>query len=199
MTDPLSAPIPDRSKVAAVILAAGSATRFGSPKQLARVGDRTMLEAVVAIAREAGLDPILAVVPGALEVPRDVVPVRNDDPERGLSHSLQMGIAALPGDVEAAVVLLGDQPTLPVASLAAIVTARGSRPIVAASSGGLVLPPVLLERSAFDRVALIRGDSGLREITRGNPQLVREVPIEAVPADVDTPADLDRLGSSGSV
>ena len=158
-----------------------------------------MLEAVVAIAREAGLDPILAVVPGALEVPRDVVPVRNDDPERGLSHSLQMGIAALPGDVEAAVVLLGDQPTLPVASVAAIVTARGSRPIVAASSGGLVLPPVLLERSAFDRVALIQGDFGLREIIRGNPQLVREVPIEAVPADVDTPADLDRLGSSGSV
>ena len=110
-----------------------------------------------------------------------------------------MGIAALPGEVEAAVVLLGDQPTLPVASVAAIVIARGSRPIVAASSGGLVLPPVLLERSAFDRVALIRGDSGLREITRGNPQLVREVPFEAVPADVDTPADLDRLGSSGSV
>ena len=157
-----------------------------------------MLEAVVAIAREAGLDPILAVVPGALEVPRDVVPVRNDDPERGLSHSLRLGITALPGEVQAAVVLLGDQPTLPVATVDAIVTARGSRPIVAASSGGLVLPPVLLERSAFDAVALLQGDSGLREIIRGNPQLVREVPMDAVPADVDTPADLDRLGSSGS-
>jgi len=157
-----------------------------------------MLEAVVAIAREAGLDPILAVVPAALEVPGDVVPVRNDDPERGLSHSLRLGFAALPGEVEAAVVLLGDQPTLPVAAVNAIVTARGSRPIVAASSAGLVLPPVLLERSAFDAVALIHGDSGLREIIRSNPQLVRQVPMDTVPADVDTPADLDRLGSSGS-
>jgi len=185
--------------VAAVILAAGSATRFGSPKQLARVGDLTMLEAVVAIAREAGLDPILAVVPGALAVPPDVVPVRNDDPERGLSHSLQMGIAALPGDVEAALMLLGDQPTLPVATVNAIVAARGSRPIVAASSGGLILPPVLVERSAFDSVALLHGDLGLREIIRGNRQVVREVPVDAIPADVDTPADLERLGSSGSV
>lgn len=156
-----------------------------------------MLEAVAAIAREAGLDPILAVVPGALVVPPDLVPVRNHEPERGLSHSLQMGIAALPGEIEAAVVLLGDQPSLPVAAVSAIVTARGSRPIVAASSGGLVLPPVLLERSAFGSVALLRGDSGLREIIRGNPQLVREVPMEAIP-DVDTPADLERLGSSGS-
>lgn len=158
-----------------------------------------MLEAVVAIARDAGLDPILAVVPSGLVVPPGVVPVRNDDPERGLSHSLQMGIAALPEEVEVAVVLLGDQPTLPVADVNAIVTARGSRPIVAASSGGLVLPPVLLERSAFDRVALLQGDSGLREIIRGNPELVREVPMDAIPADVDTPADLERLGSSGSV
>ena len=185
--------------MAAVILAAGSATRFGSPKQLARVGDLTMLEAVVAIAREAGLDPILAVVPGALAVPPDVVPVRNDDPERGLSHSLQMGIAALPGDVEAALMLLGDQPTLPVATVNAIVAARGSRPIVAASSGGLILPPVLVERSTFDSVALLHGDLGLREIIRGNRQVVREVPVDAIPADVDTPADLERLGSSGSV
>jgi len=185
--------------VGAVILAAGSATRFGSPKQLARVGDRTMLEAVVAIAREAGLDPILAVVPSGLVVPPDVVPVPNDDPERGLSLSLQMGIAALPAEVEAAVVLLGDQPTLPVAAVNAIVTARGSRPIVAALSGGLVLPPVLLERSVFDSVALLDGDSGLREIIRGNPQLVLEVPMDAIPADVDTPADLAGLGLSGSV
>jgi CTP:molybdopterin cytidylyltransferase MocA len=86
-----------------------------------------------------------------------------------------------------------------VATVNAIVAARGSRPIVATSSGGLVLPPVLLERSAFDSVALLDGDAGLREVIRGNPQLVREVPVGAIPADVDTPADLERLGSSGSV
>lgn len=158
-----------------------------------------MLEAVVAIAREAGLHPILAVVPSALAAPRDVVPVRNDEPERGMSRSLQLGIAAVPAEVEAAVVLLGDQPTLPVASVRAILAARGSHAIVAAASDGLILPPVLLERSAFGIVAGLAGDMGLREIIRSNPQLVREVIVEAIPTDIDTPADLDRLSRGGSV
>jgi molybdenum cofactor cytidylyltransferase len=193
MTDPPVGPIPAISGVAAVILAAGASTRFGSPKQLARVGKGTMLEAVVGIAREAGLHPILAVVPTALDLPAGVVAVRNDEPERGMSRSLQLGISSVPPAVEAAVVLLGDQPSLPVASVRAIVAARGTHPIVAASAGGLVLPPVLLERSAFGVVEELSGDIGLREVVRGHPQLVRSVALEAVPQDVDTPADLQQL------
>ena len=56
-------------KTAAVILAAGASTRFGSPKQLARIGGRTLLEQVVATARAAGLDPVVAVVPPASTPP----------------------------------------------------------------------------------------------------------------------------------
>ncbi|MDP9244594.1 MAG: nucleotidyltransferase family protein [Chloroflexota bacterium] len=193
MTEPPSGPIPVHPSVAAVILAAGASTRFGSPKQLARVGERTMLEAVVGIAREAGLHPILAVVPPRLAVPPDVVPVPNGEPEQGMSRSLKLGIAALPAEVDAAVVLLGDQPTLPVASVAAIVAARGARPIIAAASDGLAVPPVLVERRAFDIVQELEGDTGLREIIRHDALLVHTVSVEAVPADVDTPADLDLL------
>jgi molybdenum cofactor cytidylyltransferase len=193
MTEPPSGPISANPGVAAVILAAGASSRFGSPKQLARVGERTMLEAVVAIAREAGLNPILAVVPPGLAVPRDVVPVRNGEPERGMSRSLQLGITALPPEVGAAVVLLGDQPTLPVASVRAIVAARGARRIVAASLDGLALPPVLIERSAFGIVHELEGDLGLREVIRSDPELVHTVNLETVPADVDARADLELL------
>jgi CTP:molybdopterin cytidylyltransferase MocA len=194
MTDPPSGPIPANSGVAAVILAAGASTRFGSPKQLARVGEGTMLQAVVAIAREAGLRPIIAVVPSGLDLPADVVTVRNDQAARGMSRSLQLGIAAVPPSAEAAVVLLGDQPSLPVASVRAIVAARGTHPIVAASArGGLLQPPVLIERSAFGLMPELSGDIGLREIVRGRPGLVRRVSLEAVPPDVDTPADLELL------
>jgi molybdenum cofactor cytidylyltransferase len=193
MTDPPSGPIPANSGVAAVILAAGASTRFGSPKQLARVGEGTMLQAVVAIAREAGLRPIIAVVPSGLDLPADVVTVRNDQPARGMSHSLQLGIEAVPRSAVAAVVLLGDQPSLPVASVRAIVAARGTHPVVAGSANGLLQPPVLIERSAFGVVQELSGDIGLREIVRGRPELVRSVSLEVVPPDVDTPADLELL------
>jgi molybdenum cofactor cytidylyltransferase len=193
MTEPHSGPIRATSGVAAVILAAGASTRFGSPKQLARVGERTMLETVVGIAREAGLDPVLAVVPAGLPVPAEAVPVPNHAPERGMSHSLQLGIGALPPEVSAAVILLGDQPTLPGSTVRAIVGARGAGRIIAASSDGLALPPVLIERSAFATVEGLHGDIGLRELIRSDPELVHMVNVETVPPDVDTPADLERL------
>ncbi len=179
--------------MAAVILAAGAATRFGRPKQLARVGHGTMLEAVVEVARAAGLDPILAVVPGWLTVPAGVIRVPNDEPERGISRSLQLGIAAVPTQVDAAVVLLGDQPTLPAASVQALLAARGSSVVVAASFDCLILPPVLLERSAFGMVDRLEGDVGLRDLIRDQPTLVATVALDALPVDVDTPADLGLL------
>jgi len=182
--------------VAAVILAAGESRRFGSPKQLAQLNGRTLLEHVLARAMGAGLDPIVAVVPTWL-APRtpseeSVLWVRNPHPERGMSESLQLGFAALPVSVEAAVILLGDQPTLPASSLAAILGRRGERPIVAANSGGHTAPPVLVERSHFGIVQEATGDRGLGDllVTRADWVTVIELP----PADdVDTPDDLRAL------
>src|SRR5262245_29707490 len=84
--------------VAAVILAAGASTRFGSAKAVARIGSRTMLEVVVDTATAAGLAPIIVVAPSALTVPESATAVRNDAPELGMSHSLRLGIAAVPPD-----------------------------------------------------------------------------------------------------
>lgn len=180
-------------RVAAVILAAGSSTRFGSPKQLARIGDVTMLVAVCEVARAAGLEPVIAVVPRWLAVPPDVVPVINDAPEDGLSRSLRLGLATVPDEATAALILLGDQPTVPAAVIADILHARGERPIVAASAAGLLGPPVLLERNAFGMAEAMTGDEGLRSLIRGNPHLVTPVEVGEHAVDVDTLADLGRL------
>src|SRR5919108_4364369 len=93
------------SSIAAVILAAGASTRFGTSKQLVHLEGRTMLERVVGKARVAGLDPILVVAPSALELPPGTRRVANDDPTAGMSRSLRLGVEALPPDVAAAVVL----------------------------------------------------------------------------------------------
>jgi molybdenum cofactor cytidylyltransferase len=118
--------------------------------------------------------------------------IRNPYPERGMSYSLRLGLAALPDEMTAAVILLGDQPRVAVETIAALVAARGERPFVATEAGGVLAPPVLIERSHFGIAARLTGDAGLRDVLRGQPDLVRAVAVPAHPTDVDTPRDLDR-------
>jgi CTP:molybdopterin cytidylyltransferase MocA len=174
---------------AAVILAAGSASRFGSPKVAARIGSRAMVEVVADTAVAAGLSPVIVVAPSSLVVPETVKVIRNDAPEQGMSRSLRLGIAAVPPDAEAAMVLLADQPTVDVEHLRGLDGWRGGTPVVATRSDGVLGPPVLLEREGFALVEAIGGDAGLRDLLRTDPSLVTAVDLAALP-DVDTPDDL---------
>ncbi len=184
--------------VAAIVLAAGRSRRFGSAKQLARLEGRTLLEHVLERAFTAGLRPIVAVVPVWLTRPASadaaLTWVRNPYPERGMSHSLRLGLAALPEEVGAAVVLLGDQPTVEPRAIRAVLAGRGDRPIVAAFAAGHPAPPVLLEREAFALARALEGDVGMRELIAAHPELVRQVPVAAHAPDLDRPADLAALG-----
>jgi CTP:molybdopterin cytidylyltransferase MocA len=191
--DPSSPPT-----VAAVVLAAGESRRFGSPKQLALLGERTLLEHVLSVALDSGLAPVLAVVPDWLPLPATttnrVTFIRNPHQELGMSHSLKLGFAALPETVDAAVVLLADQPDLPAAVIGQLLSARGERPIVASWREGHPSPPALVEREAFALVESASGDSGLRDMLIAHPELVARVELPEI-ADVDTVEDLSRLRS----
>ena len=186
-------------QVAAVILAAGASTRFGSPKQMVRVRGRTMLQLVAATAREAGLAPVIAVVPPGMAVSPEIVPVINDAPGEGLSRSLRLGLAAVPAETGAAIILLGDQPTMSAASVRAVLAAaRGDRPVIAAQVGGRLAPPILLVRDAFPLAERAVGDEGLRTVLARDPELVTAVEISEHVPDVDRPEDLASLGGADS-
>ncbi len=176
---------------AAIILAAGASRRFGSPKQVAALGDRTMLEVVIDAAHGAGLAPILVVAPTAVPIPELVERVPNDRPADGLSASLRLGIAAVPADVDEVVILLGDAPTVSAASIRDLVAAdREGRPIVATQADGRISPPVLIERRAFDVGLQAEGDAGLRDVLGRRPDLVTPLAVPESHVDVDTPEDL---------
>ena len=188
--------------IAAVVLAAGESRRFGGAKQLAELNGRTLLEHVLSLAEAAGLAPIVAVVPVWLTRPRTMEDqrlrwVRNPHPERGMSHSLRLGFEAIERDTEAAVILLGDQPTVPVGTIAALLAARGEKPIVATHSAGRLSPPILIERSQFDVVRQPSGDIGLRQVLNAHPEWVAAVELAEPIADIDTPDDLRTLQDKG--
>jgi CTP:molybdopterin cytidylyltransferase MocA len=162
----------------AVVLAAGAATRFGSPKQ------RVLLPGVLERVRASAVDDVLVVL-GAHEVETDARTVLCAEWERGLGASLRCGLAALPDETRAAIVVLADGPRLAPAAVDRVIEAwrESGADVVAATYGGVRLHPVLLARSAWDRVP----DEGARE----SPALL--VPCDDLepPGDVDTPADLE--------
>ena len=163
--------------VAAVVLAAGAATRFGSPKQ------NLLLPAVLAAVRSSETSG-LVVVAGAHSLETDAHVVTCRDWERGAGASLRCGLAALPAEVEAAVVVLADGPALAGAAIDRVIDAwrASGEPFVAASYGGVRGHPVLLARGAWHDVP----DEGLR---RRRPLLV---PCDDLgdPGDVDRPDQL---------
>jgi nicotine blue oxidoreductase len=127
--------------VYAVVLAAGASSRYGTtpPKQV------ELLPRVLAALRETTVDGIV-VVSGAhpLETPN----VHCPEWERGPGASLRCGLAALPAEAEAAVVVLADGPDLDPRAVDRIVDnwRRDGGPAVAATYGGVRLHPLLLAR-----------------------------------------------------
>jgi CTP:molybdopterin cytidylyltransferase MocA len=139
----------------AVVLAAGASTRFGSPKQ------HVLLEPVLERVRRSSVDGIVVVL-GAHELEASEATIHCPDWELGTGASLRCGLRALPEEAKAAVAVLGDGPNLnPAAIDRVIATWRADdAEIVAAAYGGVRLHPVLLARSAWNRVP----DEGARTL-----------------------------------
>jgi CTP:molybdopterin cytidylyltransferase MocA len=163
--------------IAAVVLAAGAATRFGSPKQ------RLLLAPVLTRVRASRVDDIVVVI-GAYQVETEARTVKCVDWESGPGASLRCGLEALAEEVEAAVVVLADGPNLHPFAIDRVIERwrSGGGPIVAAAYGGQRLHPVLIERSAWESVP----DAGLRDL----PAELVECGDLGAPGDVDTPSDL---------
>jgi nicotine blue oxidoreductase len=163
--------------IAAVVLAAGASTRFGSPKQ------RLLVEPVLERVRRARVDDVV-VVTGAHELESSARQAHCADWERGPGASLRCGLAALADDMEAAVVVLADGPELDPRAVDRVVGAwrRSGADVVAATYGGVRLHPVLLARAAWGHVP----DEGARTL---EAELVSCDDL-STPGDVDFADDL---------
>ena len=200
MTGSVSA---DHGGVAGVILAAGSSSRLGTPKQLLRYRGETLLHRAVRLALEAGLHPVhvvlgsnaCAVSEALADLRGRVTAVVNDDWQTGMGSSLARGIASLPTatgpEPGAALVLVTDQPRVSHALLAEIAAAfrTGGAPLVASRYGsGALGVPALFARRYFPELARLTGDRGARALfTRYRDDLVT-VAFPEGDLDIDTPA-----------
>jgi CTP:molybdopterin cytidylyltransferase MocA len=189
--------------IAGLVLAAGGARRFGSPKQLADLDGVPLLQhAIDAMLAVPDLDRVVVVLGAAAEHVAAAVRFASAEPvvceswEAGMAASLRCGVEAL-GDADWVVVTLGDQPGITPeaieAVLAEVARATGEVDAVRAEYGGHAGHPVALSRTLLRRVGDLRGDVGARDLLAG--ATVR--PVEALhlarPDDVDTPEELEAI------
>src|SRR5580704_2751503 len=109
----------ENSRVGAIVLAGGRSTRMGEPKQLLRLGERTVLSQTLDNIREASVDEIVLVLGSSADTIRKQMPdsafdglkvVVNESHSQGMASSLREGLAALDHEVDAALIVLADQP-----------------------------------------------------------------------------------------
>jgi nicotine blue oxidoreductase len=165
----------------AVVLAAGASSRFGSPKQ------RLLVEPVLERVGASAVDDAL-VVTGAHELDASARTVHCPEWERGPGASLRCGLATLPAEAEAAVVVLGDGPDIDPRAIDRVIERwRAERAaVVAATYGGIRLHPVLLARETWPQIP----DEG----ARGLDAVLVSCDDLGSPGDVDFADDVpDRL------
>lgn len=190
------------ARVAAVVLAAGRSRRMGEAnKLLAEIDGTPMVVRVVAAVRAAAVAPIIVVtghddarVRAAL-AGWPISVVHNPEYDQGMSTSLRAGVGALPSDIDAALVCLGDMPRVGAAHITRLVAAfepeRG-RAICVPVHAGKRGNPVLFGARFFADMDRLRGDTGARALLAAHADMVHGVPMDdgGVLLDVDTAAAL---------
>ena len=178
--------------IAAIVLAAGGSSRFGSPKQV------LLLERVLANVRAAAVDDVIVVLGAhAADILRDVElggarVVINDDWRDGMSTSIQAGLRALHPGTDAAMIVLADQPYVRPETLRRLAGEfrRAHPPALLPVHRGRRGNPAVISAELFPALMELRGDTGFRAIA--SRFQVAELPVDddGVLRDVDTAKDL---------
>jgi molybdenum cofactor cytidylyltransferase len=180
--------------ISGVILAAGTSSRLGRPKQLLELGGKPALQHAIDLAASAGLDEVVVVlgheaprIRAAVRLPPFGRAVNNPNYASGQASSLRAGLEAVDAGAEAAVVLLGDQPGVDPRDIGAVLDAwrAGGGGVARAVYGGTPGHPVIIGREVFEAFASASGNDGGRAVLAGQEVTVVEIDAPA-PLDIDT-------------
>ena len=190
--------------VAALILAAGAATRMGKLKQLLPYQGKPLVLAAIALARASGFSPVVVVVGAEADAVRAAVAaqpveiVHNQEWQRGMGSSVVAGVKHLQqseADSFAVAILLADQPLIRAEHLIEMrrLLSHGTAAVVAALYGETLGVPALFKRKLFGQLASLPPEAGARHLLRNPDVAVTAFSLPEAAVDVDTPEDFEAL------
>jgi molybdenum cofactor cytidylyltransferase len=196
-----------RKFISGLVLGAGASQRFGPPKQLLAYRGTTMLGWVVDQAQRASrLDEVVVVLGRAADQVRAQVDfgaarvVENPVFGEGCSSSYRAGIGAIASESAAIMIILGDRPqvTPDIINRLAEEWLAQDAPIALCSYQGRKGHPMIFARSMFPQLVDLHGDKAAWKLVDANAALVQEVQFNIpYPDDINTPADFERLATTG--
>lgn len=196
------------SRIAAVVLAAGASTRMGTAKQLLQIDGRPLVRHVLDNVQRSGVGEIILVLGHSAEAIKrelkleDAKVVLNENFLQGMGTSLKSGLAAVDSKVQAALIILADQPFVRPETLDQLIAEheRTGAQIVIPTYRGFRGNPVLLDRSVFPEVMGLSGDIGCRAIFGEHQDgIVKlEVGDVGILLDIDQKKDYESLRNSKS-
>ena len=177
------------SRLAAIVLAGGRSTRFGSDKLSVPVDGAPLVLHAVGAARSLGAEVVVVGPPGP-DLPEDVTLVREDPPYSGPYSAVAAGLQAVGPDVEVVLVLAGDlvDPGALLPHLVAAVDA-GAEAAVAVDAYGLRQPLL----AAYSVVPLLGGILGVDPTNRAANELLDGLHVVEVVDDGRHTRDIDTV------
>ena len=188
--------------IAIIILAAGSSSRLGSPKQLLHFNGKSLLQHAIEQAKGSGCGDVVVILgAGAIEINSDIddpdlIVLENSQWEEGMASSIRSGIYHLMDTgVEAAIIMVCDQPYSNSALLKRMVDIykETGKAIVASEYDGKPGTPALFSRSVFASLLLLKGDKGAKQMIMEHKEMAAFVEFPEGIIDIDTAEDYEIL------
>jgi molybdenum cofactor cytidylyltransferase len=185
-----------------IILAAGSSSRLGRPKQNLLFGGKTLLQHTIDMAHDTAYRPIIVVLGANKEKiettcqDNRLTIVYNPDWAEGMASSIRIGIATIQQhQIDHVIIMLCDQPFVNSELVNALVEKQlqADKPIIACSYNETVGVPALFSRLLFDELLQLKGHDGAKKILKLHSKDIATIPFEKGAIDIDTPADYEAL------
>jgi len=185
-----------------IILAAGSSSRLGSPKQNLVYKGKTLLQRAVDTALASICEPVIVVLGANSEAIRPAIEnsgvtiIQNDNWKEGMASSIRAGIGQLQNvspDIKSVILMLCDQPFIDTYLLNMLIMAKSKHGIITSAYNETVGPPVLFDAIYFNDLLSLKGVEGAKLVIQKYPDMVTEIPFPPGSIDIDTVEDYEKL------
>ena len=185
-----------------IILAAGSSSRLGKPKQNLVYKGQTLLQRAIEAAAASVCRPVIVVLGANEEMVKPTIEsdniniIHNPDWQEGMASSIRSGINALQKiepNADSVILMLCDQPFVDAALPNQLVEKKSDKGIVASGYNDTIGAPVLFDLAYFDELRSLKGQEGAKKLLLKYPDDVVTVPFPLGGIDIDTAEDYEKL------
>ena len=185
-----------------IILAAGSSSRLGQPKQNLVYKGKTLLQRAIETAMASVCEPVVVVLGAHTELIKPTITsyrveiVENATWIEGMASSVRAGvkrILQINPEVQSIILILCDQPFVDTYILNMLVAAKTKEGICACAYNDTIGPPVLFDAAYFDELLGLSGNDGAKKVMQNHIEKTKRIPFDLGGIDIDTPTDYKNL------